>query len=262
MPHVTIGNMRRIAALFLLVAPLLTAQKLPFDVRALLELQRISDPQISPDGRTVAFTVQTVDVGNNRKPSQIYIVPTDGGTPRLIANTGLVNERPRWSPDSKRIAFISDRGGSSQIWIVNADGSVATQITRLSTEAGGVLFSPDGKSLVFTSDVYPDCSDDACNQSRIDDETKSKVKARIYTSLLYRHWTKWQGKRRSHLLVTTPGGAPPRDLTPGDRDVPPFSLGGPDDYSISPARSEAFYVSVADPPATHTNSDLFVGPIA
>ena len=252
----------RIAALGLVVASLLSAQKTPFDVQALMQLTRISDPQISPDGRTVAFTAQTVDLDGNKKPQAIYTVPVDGGTPRQIANTGAVNERPRWSPDSKRIAFISDRGGSSQIWIMNADGTAATQVTRLSTEAGGVLFSPDGKSLVFTSDVYPDCSDDACNQSRIDDETKSKVKARIYTSLLYRHWTKWQGKRRSHLLVTTPAGAPPKDLTPGDRDVPPFSLGGPDDYAISPDGSEVCYVSVADTPATSTNSDLYVVPIA
>ena len=84
---------------------------------------------------------------------------------------------------------------------MNADGSGATQVTRLSTDAGGVLFSPDGKNLVFTSDVYPDCPDDACNKARLDAEAKSKVKARIYTSLLYRHWDHWQSARRTHLLV-------------------------------------------------------------
>src|SRR5437899_5732676 len=132
MPHVTIGDMRRIAALILLVAPLASAQKLPFDVRALMQVARTSDPQLSPDGRTVAFTVQTVDLENNKKSTQIYSVPIDGGSPRSLANTGTVNERPRWSPDSKRIAFISDRGGSSQIWMMNAEGSAPIQVTRLS----------------------------------------------------------------------------------------------------------------------------------
>jgi len=255
--------MRRAAPLCLLFCSLLSAQKLPFDAQALMQLARISDPQISPDGRTVAFTVQTVDLEGNKKPRQIYTVPVDGGAPRQITDAGGANERARWSPDSKRLAFISDRGGSSQIWIMNADGSNATQVTRLSTEAGGVMFSPDGKNLLFTSDVYPDCPDDACNKTRLDDEAKSKVKARIYTSLLYRHWDHWQGKRRTHLLVTTPAGAPPKDLTPGARDVPPFSLGGPDDYAISPNSAEVCYVSNPDDsPATSTNSELYVVPIA
>ena len=221
------------------------AQKLPFDSQALMKVARIGDPQLAPDGVTVAFTVQTIDLDGNRKPKQIFTVPVDGGTPRQITNAGSSNDRARWSPDSKRIAFVSDRSGSSQIWIMNADGGGATQVTRLATEAGGVLFSPDGKSLLFTSDVYPDCPDEACNKARLDAEASGKVKARIYTSLLYRHWTQWQGKRRTHLLATTPSGAAPKDLTPGNRDVPPFSLGGPDDYAISPDSARLYVASTA-----------------
>ena len=146
---------------------------------------------------------------------------------------GTDNERPEWSPDSKQIVFISDRGGSVQVWIMNADGSSARQITNLSTEAGGVLFSPDGKKLVFTSNVFPDCPDDACAKNRLDAEKNSKSKARSYTTLLYRHWTDWQTKRRSHLMVVDSDGGPVKDLTPGDRDVPPFSLGGPDAVSYT-----------------------------
>ncbi len=88
------------------------------------------------------------------------------------------------------------------------------------------------------------------------------MKARSYTTLLYRHWTEWQTKRRSHLMVVDVAGGPVKDLTPGDRDVPPFSLGGPDDYAISPDSKEVCYSMNADPtPATSTNSDLFVVPI-
>ena len=253
--------MCRIAVPGLLLCSILSAQRPAFDVQALMNLARISEPQLSPDGRTVAFTVQKVDLLTNKKPKQIYTVPVEGGIPRLLT-FGALNERARWSPDSKRIAYISDQSGSPQVWIMDADGSGATQVTRLSTDAGGVLFSPDGKNLVFTSDVYPDCPDDACNKARLDAESASKVHAQIYTSLLFRHWDHWQGARRTHLMVVPVAGGAPKDLTPGNRDVPAFSLGGPDDYTISPDGREVCYASNPDEvPATSTNSELFVVPI-
>ena len=250
--------------LLLTTSALVFAQKQPFDVNALLALKRIGDPQLSPDGKLVAFTVQSVDVAANKKPVQVWIVPLEGGAPRQITQDGESNQRPRWSPDSKRIAYLSDRGGSSQIWMMDPDGGNARQVTSLATEADGHLFSPDGKNLVFTSAVYPECgADDACNQKNLDAEKAGKVKARIYTELLYRHWNAWQGKRRSHLLVTPVAGGAIRDLTPGTRDVPPFSLGGSDDYDISPNGQEVCYSMNADPvPAASTDSDLYVVSIA
>jgi dipeptidyl aminopeptidase/acylaminoacyl peptidase len=235
------------------------AQKRPFDANALLELKRISDPQLSNDGKLVAFTVQTVDVAANRKPQQIWIVPLNGGTPKQITRDGESNQRPRWSPDSKRIAFISDRGGSSQVWLMDPDGGSAKQVTNFSAEADGVLFSPDGANLLFVSAVYPECgADDACNKKNLAAEAANKVKAREYTELLYRHWTAWQGKRRNHLLVVPVSGGAPRDLTPGTRDVPPFSFGGPDDYDIAPDGQEVCYSMNADAvSAVSTNSDLY-----
>jgi dipeptidyl aminopeptidase/acylaminoacyl peptidase len=255
--------MRRVLLLVLSCA-IAFAQKKPFDVNALLELKRIGDPQISPDGKWVAFQVQSIDVPGNKKPVQIWTVEMDGGAPKQITNEGEGNQRPRWSPDGKRIAYISDRSGSSQIWLMDPDGGNAKQVTSLATEADGEIFSGDGKSLVFMSEVYPECgADDACNKKNLDEEKSSKVHARIYTELLYRHWTAWQSKRRSHLLVVPVGGGPARDLTAGARDVPPFSLGGPDDYDVSPDGQEVCYSMNADAvPALSTNADLYVVSIA
>jgi dipeptidyl aminopeptidase/acylaminoacyl peptidase len=239
------------------------AQKQPFDVETMLKLARMSEPMLSPNGRLVAFTVETVDFDKNIKPKQIYVVPVDGGLPRQVTREGTDNERPRWSPDSRQIYFVSDRGGSSQVWCMDADGSHARQITRFATEAGGILVSPDGQRIVFLSSVYPDCGpDDACNSEKLDADAKSKVKARIYTSLLYRHWSEWQSRRRKHLMVVNVDGTSLKDLTPGPREVPPFSLGGQDDYAISPDSAEvAFVINTDAEPATSTNSDIYSVPI-
>jgi dipeptidyl aminopeptidase/acylaminoacyl peptidase len=249
------------AVLPVLLASALHAQQQPFDASALLQLVRIGDPQLSPDGKWVAFSTQTVDVANNTKPKQIYVVPLSGGPPRKIADSA---ERPRWSPDSKRIAFVSDRAGSAQLWMMDADGANPKQITNLAAEAGGVVYSHDGKNLVFTSDVFPECgADDSCNKQKLDAEKNNKVKARTITGLLYRHWTAWQTARRTHLFVVSVDGGAARDLTPGNRDAPPFSLGGPDDYAISPDGTELCYVTISDDvPAASTNSDLYAVPIA
>jgi dipeptidyl aminopeptidase/acylaminoacyl peptidase len=259
----------RIVAMLALVLALLSAvclyaQKQPFSVETMLKISRISEPALSPDGRTVAFTVQTVDLDRNMKPTQIWTVALNGGFPRQLTRDGDSNERPRWSPDSRLLYFVSNRGGSSQIWTMNPDGGGARQVSHTSTEASGILIAPDGKKIVLLSSVYPECgADDACNKDKLDQDSKSKVKARIYDSLLYRHWNEWQSKRRQHLLAMNTDGTDVRDLTPGMRDVPPFSLGGPDEYSISPDSNEvAFTMNTDANLAVSTNSDVYTVPIA
>jgi dipeptidyl aminopeptidase/acylaminoacyl peptidase len=255
--------MRILVALALLgTASSLVAQKKMLDAGSLWKIQRLSEPSLSPDGKTVAFVVRKFDVDKNTSTRHLYSVPLDGGTPKQLTTEGSVNERPRWTPDSKRILYISNRSGASQVWGMNADGTSAKQITTIATEAGGLLITPDGKQIVFQSSVYPDCPDEDCNKKRMEEEAASKSKARVYTGLLYRHWTEYQGKRRNHLFVTPIDGGKVKDLTPGPHDVPPFSLGGPDDYAISPDSGELCYVTNTDEsPALSTNSDLYVVPL-
>jgi len=248
--------MLRILCLWAALAVSLTAAK-PFDVDGLMRMKRLSDPQLSPDGKTVIFVIQNVDLAENKKTSQIYRIPLDGGPPFVLTTEGN-NDRPRWAPDSKKIAYISDRGGSSQIWMMNSDGTSAKSVTKIATEAAGLTFFPDGKKLLFVSEVYPECTDEACNEKKLSDDKASKTKARVYTSLLYRHWTTWQSKRRSHLLVVPVEGGLSKDLTPGPFEVPTFSLGGPDGYAISPDSREVCYVVNTDvDQALSTNSNLY-----
>lgn len=251
----------RYLALLLLAAATAAAQQ-PFTADVMMKLKRIGDPQLSPDGKWIAYSVQSIDVEGNKRPREIQIVPLDGGAARRLSPANANADRPRWSPDSTRIYYVSDQGGSAQIWSMSADGSGQRQVTRLSTEAGGVMVSPDGKRILFTSEVYPDCADDVCNKRKLDAETAAKVKARVYTSLLYRRWNQYRGARVSHLFAMTIEDGSIKDLTPGPRDVPGFSLGGPDDYAISPDGKEVCYaLNLDETPAISTNSDLFVVPI-
>jgi dipeptidyl aminopeptidase/acylaminoacyl peptidase len=270
----------RVAAIGVLIVTVLTVPawcaRAPFTFDAMMQLVRVDDPQLSPDGKFVAFTAQTVDMASNTRPTQIYIVPSAGGIPVKVTAEGTMNTRPRWAPDSKHIFFVSNRlnpastAGVSQIWSENADGSEARPVTVIPTGADGVTVSPDGQLILFTSDVYPACEapnskpgvdyDVACNKTSHERDMAAKMNARSYTSLLYRHWNEYEGHTRRHLLIQTLNNSfKARDLTPGNRDTPPFSLGGMDGYAFSPDSVQVAYVANTDPdPATSTNSDLFL----
>ncbi|HYP52300.1 MAG TPA: S9 family peptidase [Pyrinomonadaceae bacterium] len=231
----------------------------PFTIQELLVARRVSDPQLSPDGRTVAYTITDTDKAANQRTTQIYLIPVEGGEPRQLTSGTPSSSAPRWSPDGRTIAFL--RGG--QIWTVSPAGGDARQVTNISTGADGHVWSPDGKWFAFVSDVYPECADDECNRRRSQQVSESKVKAKIVDRLLFRHWNTWKDGKRSHLFVVASSGGAARDLTPGDFDTPPFSLGGPTNYAFSPDSTEIAYASNRDKvEATSTNGDIFVVPVA
>jgi dipeptidyl aminopeptidase/acylaminoacyl peptidase len=229
----------------------------------MIQMHRVAEAQVSPDGKWVAYTVSTPDLDANRGVSNIWIVPTAGGASLQLTQSGH-DSSPVWSPEGKTIAFLSSRSGDSQVYLLSMDGGEAKPLTHLSTGADNLKWSPDGKTIAFTSGVYPDCKDDACNSARDAEKDKDKVKAHVAEHLLYRHWTHWNEGKRSHLFVMpVDGGATPRDLTAGaNYDVPPDERGGPSDLNFSPDSKEICFTAVTDPvEAVSTNGDLFVVPV-
>ncbi len=243
--------------------------KHPFTFEEMMALRRISDPAISRDGRWVMFSAQDVNLQENTKRNHLWLVPVAGGPAKQITSSAAGEERGRFSPDGRKIAYISSRDGSAQIWIQPFDtgngalSGEARKVTNISTETDGMLWVPDGRSLVFTSEVYPDCPDDACNKEHDDVRSKSRVKAVVFSHLYYRHWSSYTRFKRSHLFIVPAEGGVARDLTPGDHDVPPFNLEGQDFYALSPDSKELAYTSNVDEvQATSTNNDVFIVPLA
>jgi dipeptidyl aminopeptidase/acylaminoacyl peptidase len=245
-----------LAAVLITSVPAMRAQgPPPFTVEDMLKLKRISDPQLSPDGTRIAYVVTEVSLGDNSRRNQIQFVPP------VEQGRSAQGTRPRWSPDGKRLAYDA---ANSSIVIYTPGTETGPLIRTLATGASGVMWSPDGKWIAFVSDVFPECNgnvvgDASCNEALLKKQTAAKSKAKLVDNLLFRHWTSWKDGRFSHLFVMpADGSAPARDLTPGRADVPPFSLGGPDDYAFSPDSKQIAYAMKTDPvEAISTNSDIF-----
>jgi dipeptidyl aminopeptidase/acylaminoacyl peptidase len=254
------------------VAP--AAEKRAMTLDDLFAFKRVSDPQISPDGKLVAYVVTTVDLPGNKTSSAIWLAPADGkGEPRLFINSGKKDRHPRWSPDGKRILFESTRSGDGQLWVIDLDGGEARQLTTISTSAGNALWSPDGKLIAFVSAVYPEFSEkpyaesNAANKKKSDELEQSPVKAKTFTKLFYRHWDSYVEDKRQHLFVmpfNDGKGGEPKDVTPGDRDAYPtsstFETG--DNYTFSPDSTHLVFSAV--PPreeAWSTNYEICRVPV-
>jgi len=250
--------------------------KRPMTFQDMMQMKRLGETAVSKDGRWLAYSVTTVDLNQNQKITELWLqrIDGDGNAPFKLAVGQPGDSGPQFAPSGNSVLFLSGREGGQQVWIADFDSETgaagnARRLTKIATEADNAQWSPDGKSIVFTSAVYPDCpaispadggAGNRCNEEKDAAATASKVKAQIWTHLMYRHWNHWTGDKRSHIFLVSVESGEMRDLNPGDtHDVPPFSLeGGGCECSFSPDSKElAFTEKKVDDEAISTSASIY-----
>lgn len=236
----------------------------PFTVHDLLAMDRISETQVSPDGKWAVFTLRKTDLEANRGRTDLWLVGVDGAGLRQLTSHPGSDYSPAWSRDGKSIWFLSTRSGSAQVWRIAIDGGEAEQKTNLPFDAGTFQLSPDNALLAVTMEVFPECESIDCTQKRDKEIASRKASGRIYDKLFIRHWDTWKDGKRSHLFVQPAAGGEAIDLMKGmDADCPSKPFGGSEEYTFTPdSKGLVFTARVAGrEEAWSTNFDLYFVPV-
>lgn len=238
-------------------------------LRTLAMMERVSDPRLSPDGRSVLYSVRTTEWEANRGVSSLWLA-TEGQAPRRLAISDGGAGTGRWAADGQSIYFLSSRGGSSQVWRTDREGMAAVQVTTLPVDVSGFRVAQDGQALILALPVFVDCADLKCTRDRLDADAKSPSTVQGYDRLPLRQFDRWNDGRRNHLFHLPLNGSglaqgAPRDLMAGvDADVPSQPQGDESDYVLSPDGQVLIYSTQTQGAgeAFTNNSDLFRVPVA
>jgi len=251
------------------VAVASAAARQPFTAEDLVRLRRVSEPQVSPDGRWVAFTLRETDMEANRGRTDLWLLELGANNPlaRRLTRNAAGDSNPRWAPDSRNLYFLSARSGSSQVWRIPLEGGEAQQVTDYPLDVGTLKVSPRGDRLALTLEVFPDCADLKCSVDRVEATKKSSTTGMVFDQLFVRRWDTWENGRLSTLFSATLGadgkaGAPVNLSGKVRGHVPSKPFGGDEEFEFSPDGARlVFSARLADRvEAWSTNFDLYEVP--
>jgi len=224
-----------------------------------IALKAVSDPQLSPDGKWVAYTVAAPSLQDNRNVSRVWVVEVATGRSRQVTNGPGSDRQPRWSPDGKTLAFVSTRENGAQVWLLPIAGGDARKVSSLAEGASDPLWLPDGSGLLVVSDIkWP------ANQEIDQRNGQYPTEAKIWTGLMWRHWDDFRAGKRQHLFRVDVATGKDTDLTPVDHDVPAIATGGDGDVTVSPDGKDILIAMHNDSTvADNTNVDIYAvdGPV-
>lgn len=236
-----------------LAFPVRAADTRPLEIDDLFRLKDVDDPQLSPDGKWVAYTVTSLDAEEDKSDTDVWMVPAAGGEGIRVTTSKESESSPRWSLDGRYLAFLSGREGSkTQVWLLNRQGGEAERLTDLPASVEDLAWSPDGKQLALVvSDADPD-DDEAADLAK-DEAKKAKTAKPLVTRRLqfksdgkgylreiYSHIYVFDVKTKTSVQITT---------GPYDDSEPAWSPDG---------RTLAFTSKRSKEPDLDDNSDIFL----
>jgi dipeptidyl aminopeptidase/acylaminoacyl peptidase len=223
----------------------------PFSIRDLVMMDRVGDPQLSPDGRYALFTVRATDYAANKGVTSVYVM--DLNKPPQPVKVVEKGSSPRWAPDGKSIFYTAPKDGVAQVWhrgfdADNAKGLALTvrtgdAVTSAPLDVGSFKLSPDGSKLLLSYEVFTDCADLACTKERLDGREKDKSTGTVYDKLFVRHWDTWADGRRNQLYIADANASSQPVLLSKDidGDVPSKPFGGEDEFTFSPDGKTVYF---------------------
>lgn len=228
-----------------------------FDIDALESLGRVSNPQVSPDGKKVLYGVSYESVELNKSNNELYSMNIDGSDIKRLTKSAQSESEAVWIDNGRKIAFVALHDGKPQMWVMNADGTNRHVVSRLENGVSGFKVSPDGKKVVVIStvkysrtaqDVYPDLT---------------KATGRLIDDLMYKHWDEWVTEIPHPFVADFDNYrlTNVKDIMDGERYESPMKpFGGVESFAWSPDSKELVYVSRKKEGmayAISTNSDLY-----
>ena len=219
----------------------------PFNINDAISLKTVRSPQISPDGKWIAFTVSELNLEKDKSETRVWIIPAVGGDAIVMTSKDYSAGQPRWSPDNKHLSFLAAKNdGKTQVWTLNRQGGESQQLTKVIQGVSGHEWSPDGKRLLLS---IRDPKPEELTKDKKDDK---KAKPFIIDRLQFkRDYKGYLDRYRTHLYTYVPGDSTAIQITSGDFDDT-SPVWKPDGKSI------AFVSNRTDNPDGNNNSDIWI----